>query len=755
MKKTFTTRLLPLLLAAAVVVCFSSCGEKCKQVKAAKALIERVTPGYLSQFKLEIIDSPDKDVYEISADKGKILLKGNSTVSLAVAYNAYLKKYCNFHLSWCGDQTALPEQLPLPGEPISGEINGKYRAYLNYCSFSYSAAWWDWERWQRELDFMAMNGVNMPLTIVGLEGVWYNALLKMGHTDQQAREYLSGPAYFAWQWMTNVEGFAGPLPKSWIDSHVELGQKIMKRELELGMQPIQQGYSGCVPSKFKEMFPEAKIQMKEGWCGFAPVAQLDPTDPLFHQFGKILLDEQHKLFGSHGFYATDPFHEGEPPLNTKEYLEAVAAAVLGLFKEHDPNAVWVMQGWSPREDIVKAVPMEDLIVLDINDAYWKKSQDVVKESFWGYPYVVGNLHNFGGRINMHGDLPLLASNQYYTAVKMGKNIIGSGLFMEGLGQNPIYYDLAFEMPTHQNEVDLPVWIKEYARRRYGAESESAYKALMILLENPYKIGTNGVEYSSIVAARPAVDAKKSGPNSGFKIPYDTVSLVQAQELLLADIDKLSASSAYLFDIVDVQRQLMSNLGQEIHKQAAEAFKKGDLAAFDLHSKRFLEMLSDLDKVLGTRPEYSFERWVNSAKKWATNDEERKLYDYNASMLVTQWGGQPEPDVLFDYAWKEWSGLVRDYYAPRWEKFYAMLRDHLVSKTPYDENAVLKSSGREALRGSQFYSDLADWETAWITTEKNYDSVQYGGEADAVKAIFPKYKALYAEYGIDGAESVSE
>lgn len=62
----------------------------------------------------------------------------------------------------------------------------------------------------------------MPLSIVGLEGVWYNALRKIGYTDQEARDYLVGPAYFAWQWMTNLESFAGPLPKSWIDSHVKL-----------------------------------------------------------------------------------------------------------------------------------------------------------------------------------------------------------------------------------------------------------------------------------------------------------------------------------------------------------------------------------------------------------------------------------------------------------------------------------------------------------------------------------------------------
>lgn len=738
-----------LTLCTAISTTTSSCitNEQHKQIKAAKALIERVTPGYSKQFCLKIVPSDSCDIFGWKQSENRIELHGNNTISLAVAYYNYLKKYCKVNMSWCGDQMNLPDTLPLPAEEYCGKINAKWRVYLNYCSFSYSATWWDWERWQRELDFMAMNGINMPLSVVGLEGVWYNALMRMGYTDQQARDYLVGPSYFAWQWMTNIESFAGPLPKSWIDSHIKLGQQIINREIELGMQPIQQGYSGCVPVKFKEKFPQARIELKDGWCGFAPVAQLDPTDPLFYKFGKILLEEQKRLFGDYGFYATDPFHEGKPISTEVSYLNSVAKAVLKLFKDFNPNSKWIMQGWSPQEHIVKAIPQEDLIILDISDAYYKQSQDAVKECFWGYPYVVGNLHNFGGRINLHGDLGLLASNQFYNAVKLGKNIVGSGLFMEGLGQNPIYYDLAFEMPVHQDTVDLQNWIKDYTERRYGAYSESACNALMILLANPYREGTNGVELSSIVAARPAVRPKKSGPNSGFKIPYDPKSLVEAERLLLKDTEQLKNSEGYRFDIVDIQRQLMSNLGQFIHAKAADAFEEGNIEEFDRHSGRFLELLSDLDKVLLTRSEYSFEERVNSAVKWAQNEEEYNLYDYNASMHVTQWGGQPEAYVLFDYAWKEWSGLVRDYYLPRWEKFYSMLRKCLTDGIAYDESAVPLRNGRQQLRANDFYSQLADWETEWITTPKRYGKIEHPCEIATVKEAFEKWSPLYDEYCI--------
>jgi alpha-N-acetylglucosaminidase len=42
-----------------------------------------------------------------------------------------------------------------------------YRYYMNTCTFGYSTAFWSWERWQREIDWMALNGINTPLTAVG------------------------------------------------------------------------------------------------------------------------------------------------------------------------------------------------------------------------------------------------------------------------------------------------------------------------------------------------------------------------------------------------------------------------------------------------------------------------------------------------------------------------------------------------------------------------------------------------------------
>ena len=40
------------------------------------------------------------------------------------------------------------------------------------CTQSYSFAWWDWTRWEQEIDWMALNGINLALAWSGQEAIW-------------------------------------------------------------------------------------------------------------------------------------------------------------------------------------------------------------------------------------------------------------------------------------------------------------------------------------------------------------------------------------------------------------------------------------------------------------------------------------------------------------------------------------------------------------------------------------------------------
>lgn len=64
-----------------------------------------------------------------------------------------------------------------------------------------------------------------------------------------------------------------------------------------------------------------------------------------------------------------------------------------------------------------------------------------------------------------------------------------------------------------------------------------------------------------------------------------------------------------------------------------------------------------------------------AKDLATNDEEEILYEYNARNQITLWGPLGE---IRDYANKQWSGIVVDYFKPRWAIFLNELETSLTT-----------------------------------------------------------------------------
>ena len=577
---------------------------------------------------------------------------------------------------------------------------------FNYCTLSYSCAWWDWARWERELDFLAMNGINTPLGVVGLEGVWYNTLLKHGFSDEEARGFLVGPAFSAWQWMTNIEGHGGPLPKHWIDARVALGKQWMGRARELGMTPIQQGFSGYVPRLLKKKRPEAGIALQPSWVGFTGSAQLDPLDPLFESIGKTFMEENIRLFGNSHLWAADPFHESSPPKPGVEYLQAVGKAIHSLMKKVDPKAIWAMQAWSIRKDIACAVPQGELLVLDLAGS---------RNDFWGHHFVKGQLHNFGGRINLHGDLRNISENPF--AVTTGKipQCVGMGLFPEAINQNPVFYDCVYDMIWRDAPVKIDGWLADYATRRYGAASDNANAAWKILLdEGPYKRGTSGVESSSMIAARPALVAKKSGPNEGFRISYAPLKLVQAADLLLRDVGRFGEVGPFRYDLVDITRQILSNYAQELQKEIRLAYISKDKNAFAARTAEFHQLLVDLDTLLASREEFLFGKWLADARSLGSTPAESDQYAWNAAMLVTIWG--PATDKagetleIYDYSWREWSGLITEFYLPRWQKFHAMLAQSIDKGDYRDPNKLVH--GRETFRANSFYSDLADWEIAF-------------------------------------------
>lgn len=141
---------------------------------AAEGLVHRIAPAYEGKivFHQQInIDSPD--YYELQFKKGKLHISANNANAMAVGFNEYLKTYCYVSVSWYADNALkVPKKMPLFNGKIRNEARVKHRFFLNYCTFGYTMPWWKWKDWERFIDWMALNGVNLPLAITGQEKIW-------------------------------------------------------------------------------------------------------------------------------------------------------------------------------------------------------------------------------------------------------------------------------------------------------------------------------------------------------------------------------------------------------------------------------------------------------------------------------------------------------------------------------------------------------------------------------------------------------
>ncbi len=716
---------LALLMAGAL---FQARSTEADEVDAARALLQRVISERANKFDIESLPPEDvRDVFEIESVGDRIVLRGSNGVAIASALNHYLKNYCNASVSLHGNQLNVPDPLPAIAKPIRVVTPFEYRYCFNYCCFSYSMAWWDWAQWERVIDWMALQGINLPLAVTGQEAVWQTVYRDLGLTDEEIGAFMVGPAYLPFGWMGCMDGWGGPLPQAWIDEHRALQEKIVARERELGMRPVLQGFTGHVPVALKEHFPDAKFQQLPQWCGFPGTTFVDPQDPFFQRIGHAFVKEQTRLFGSDHFYASDTFIEMSPPSNDPAFLKSMGRAVYEAMAGADPEAVWLMQGWlffnnatfwkAPQtEALLTSVPNGRMIVLDLyceHQPTWETT-----EAFYGNPWIWCIIQSFGNQVSLHGGLPQITANlnRALTSKNRGE-LVGAGCIMEGLGWNPVVYDLMNDLMWAPSELDLNQWVTKYAARRYGVQNERAAEAWRQLLETVY---SQPQQIGSIIRNRPRIDFISRG--KAPRVPYSAETLEQACKDLLAAADELKDIPTYQYDIVHVTRQVLCIRADMIYDELIAAYEAGDKRKLESTGTQFLELLRDLDTLLGTREEFLLGRWLEDARRWARNPDEMRLYEWNARNQITLWG--PRDSVLHDYAAKQWSGLIDGFYLPRWAQFIQALREAVEADQAFDPEA--------------YEERIRDWEERWTHDTETYPGRPVGDPVATARRMLGKY-----------------
>lgn len=666
-------RILTLLLFAAIHLCSFAT----KDEKAAYELVSRLFPTELSSqfiFKQIASSTENKDVFELESTGNKITIRGNSANSMAVGINYYLKYYCKTSVSWYSNDTIeLPQKLPTVNEKIRKEARMNNRFFLNYCTFGYTMTWWQWKDWERFIDWMALNGVNMPLAITGQEAIWYNVWNKFGLKDQEIRNYFTGPAHLPWHRMTNFDYWQGGLPDSWLQHQAELQKKIVKRERELGMKPVLPAFAGHVPAAIKRLFPYAQITQMSSWGGFKDKYRshfLDPLDPLFAKIQKAFLDEQKKIYGTDHIYGADPFNEIDSPNWAPSYLATVSKTIYETMKQSDPDAVWLQMTWlfyfdrkhwsNPRIDAyVNAVPQNKMILLDYfaeNTEVWKTTN-----SYFGQPYLWCYLGNFGGNTMLCGNLREVGKRIETAYRQGGQNFAGIGSTLEALDVNPLMYEYVLEKAWNSSMKDEQ-WINAWADRRIGYHNENYRNAWQELLNKVYT-KTAQLGQGTLTNARPSLSGHGNWTTNPT-IYYNNKDLFKIWEIMFDS--SCSTRNSYIFDIVNIGRQVLGNHFMVLRDRFSQAYKDKNKEELLKQGLYMNELLYDMDKLLSIHSTFLFGRWIQSASAFGKTKEEKEYYKKNARTLLTTWGEKGQS--LNDYANRSWAGLTAGYYHQRWRVF---------------------------------------------------------------------------------------
>ena len=667
---------------------------------AFDVLVRTIGKTEASRFEFKYTQAKVLDSYSIKVENNKVNITGSSATAMCRGAYDYMRNSCQSIISWTGNRINIPKNLPIVNKKVDSPF--KYRYYLNTVTHGYTMPYWDWNRWEKELDWMAMHGMNMPLIAGAHEAILYRVFEKIGLREAEILDYFSGPAHFPWNRMGNIGGWDGPPPVSFFNKQIALNHKMLDRMSELEMHPIIHAFAGFVPNGISRIYPEEKIR-ELGWGGFKDkVHILSPESDLFVKIGKMYIEEWEKEFGKGEFYLADSFNEMDVPLDddpeiAKKELAAYGEVVYKPIKKANPDAVWVMQGWTfpyhrdkngqlfwtPErlQAMMSKIPDDKLLILDManeyNALYWKIDYSwEMYEGFFGKQWIYSFIPNMGGKVPLNGVLDFYATapKEALQYSKKG-NLIGFGFAPEGIENNEVIYELLTDWGWREDVVDLDGWLEMYCNARYGGFPSKMKASWDLLRESCFGTFTDHPRFQY-----------QFRPGSGKATVHDSKEFNEAVQLFLSCANELDDSDLYVYDAIELGVQYLGLRTDDLLKEAQATRGK---KRFKIYEEAIV-LMQFMDKLQASHPNHKLENWVDLARNFGDTPKEKQYYESNAKRLNTTWGGG-----VNEYAARTWNGLIATYYAARWQAWLNAEKNN-----------------------TQF--DILNWEEAWIQSEYKND-----------------------------------
>jgi alpha-N-acetylglucosaminidase len=542
------------------------------------------------------------------------------------------------------------------------------RAAYNYCTLSYTFAYFSDAEWQAEIDRLAEAGYNVALVTDGTFKVWQMTLRELGYGEEEILAFIPDECARAWWLMGNLTGEGGPLDQSTIDEDGARGRFICDRMREKGIEPILQGFVGMMPLGHPSAIPQGL------WSCYERPPILDPTGEEFAKVAAIWYKNLEAVYGFKPKYlAGDLFHEGGSTagIDVTEATRCVQAAQQRAF----PGTTWIVQSWQanptaavragldPRFTLIEAL-VKDMSAFDAEDS-------VCALDFGDLPWIWCEVLNFGGNHGLYGNLKTFARLGRAAKGRGAKTFRGYGALSEGFFTNPVCYDLFEDMMmrpagSEMSDAKLCEWLERWVEKRYGLKSDRLQEAWKILADTVYacpRCQEGTVE--NVICAEPSwtVDNVSAwGPRGGLW--YGPEKLERAAELFDEAVAGENVNfGALLHDRYDVKRQVAAN-----RLRRCAPFLEYSLAARrEFLSTAFAMAANAHCQWSGIPKEFRLEPQLERAR---ARGGERCAKAFRR--MVTTWADEKYGrTTLSDYANREYVELISDYYLPRWMDFLSL------------------------------------------------------------------------------------
>ena len=543
-----------------------------KPLKLAKALTEA---GIAHLDKMPV----NGDGFLIETVKYKnrniLIIASRSDVGALYGLYDYFERYCGAGYFYDGDY--LPEK-PLVFDNI-------YRVDDPILIYRGASCWtahrglsrnfsnsWDLQHWERYLKWMAKNKLNF------LAGYEISQDNHGGDINQLAfpdiyKTLPPGPPEGARIYERSMEWISG-----WrrdLQSQRKLTQKVFAFGRKLGVKFVNTYDYGKVYPDFVNKYPQYKYMssllapgrdyyhMGETWDS------LIPATSECKEYAYTLWKKISDVFGTDGMWRIGWYTEiySLPGKSIVDMKIQAAQEQADIIKRIEPNGnilidTWGMENWSA-DDLGKMWNGLPKNVGTIIFHSWRPSTQW--RNFGGHKWILNYFYSFAGDQHPHGDIDLLikTATDCLNDPKSGPGLIGYVLGSE-TQDNPLLLQLAAEVAWAPDNFDKDLFLRQYARNRYGdASSDNMYESIKAVSEGMLLQGWNDGSDGRLIRQRFKHYLKESNLNVE-KLQKADAAWEKALHYALKEADNQSGNRLYHNYIMELTLQFLeSKLTREL------------------------------------------------------------------------------------------------------------------------------------------------------------------------------------------------